>query len=142
MDVLESCLGSYSPSRSLLQDMLPPKTARHARLQIGVVALLFALFGWGLHYKLSLYHLERNSRSSSVEPAKLLSEAERRFAGKRSIDSLSTVTVARILEFRPVSAVSGTLPEAEAVGLPLAAPDTPQRYRSFRRSSPRSPPLA
>lgn len=40
-----------------------------------VFALAFAVFGWGLHAKLSLYHAPAPTASTSV--AKLLSERER-----------------------------------------------------------------
>jgi hypothetical protein len=45
------------------------------RLPLGCLALLLALFMWGLDYKLSLYHGAELSHPT-VTPAKLLSEAE------------------------------------------------------------------
>jgi hypothetical protein len=51
---------------------------RKGRFAIGVSILLlaFAVFGWGLHSKLSLYHVR--ARASETAPiAKLLSERER-----------------------------------------------------------------
>ena len=51
---------------------------REGRFAIGVSILLlaFAVFGWGLHSKLSLYHAR--ARASQTAPiAKLLSERER-----------------------------------------------------------------
>jgi hypothetical protein len=51
---------------------------REGRFVIGVSILLlaFAVFGWGLHSKLSLYHVR--ARASETAPiAKLLSERER-----------------------------------------------------------------
>jgi hypothetical protein len=51
---------------------------REGRFAIGVSILLLALavFGWGLHSKLSLYHVR--ARASETAPiAKLLSERER-----------------------------------------------------------------
>jgi hypothetical protein len=51
---------------------------REGRFAIGVSILLLALavFGWGLHSKLSLYHIR--ARASETAPiAKLLSERER-----------------------------------------------------------------
>jgi hypothetical protein len=51
---------------------------RESRLAIGVSILLLALavFGWGLHSKLSLYHL-RTHTAETAPLAKLLSERER-----------------------------------------------------------------
>jgi hypothetical protein len=52
--------------------------AREGHFAIGVSILLlaFAVFGWGLHSKLSLYHVR--ARASETAPiAKLLSERER-----------------------------------------------------------------
>ena len=52
--------------------------AREGRFVIGVSIFLLALavFGWGLHSKLSLYHVR--ARASETDPiAKLLSERER-----------------------------------------------------------------
>jgi hypothetical protein len=44
-----------------------------------LLMLAFAVFAWGLHYKLSLYRSEATQRQSV---AKLLSQKERPFAGK------------------------------------------------------------
>ncbi len=41
-----------------------------------VFLLAFAIFGWGTHSKLSLYHVDRQSRTSAPV-AKLLSQRER-----------------------------------------------------------------
>jgi hypothetical protein len=43
---------------------------------MGVLALMIAVFGWGLQYKLSLYQ-HPGSHSRSVSQAKLLSQKER-----------------------------------------------------------------
>ncbi len=54
------------------------RNGREGRFAIGVSILLLALavFGWGLHSKLSLYHIR--ARASETAPiAKLLSERER-----------------------------------------------------------------
>ena len=65
--------------------------------RLGVLMLAFAVFGWGLHYKLSLY--DRSGSSCSQAPdAKLLSEKERppeprslAFDTPRSLQLLSSV---------------------------------------------------
>jgi hypothetical protein len=51
------------------------------------VSLCFAVFGWGLQYKLSLYDLPGN-RSNSVATAKLLSQEERTAAATNSVSTL------------------------------------------------------
>ncbi len=56
---------------------LPPPNRRFSTLAVmGVLALTIAVFGWGLQYKLSLYH-HSDSHSRSAFPAKLLSQKER-----------------------------------------------------------------
>jgi hypothetical protein len=48
----------------------------HFVIGVSVLLLAFAVFGWGLHSKLSLYHVR--ARDSETAPiAKLLSERER-----------------------------------------------------------------
>ena len=56
----------------------PGSEVRASHLAIGVSVLLLALavFGWGLHSKLALYHL-RARAAESTPTAKLLSERER-----------------------------------------------------------------
>lgn len=63
-------------------------SACHIRLPIGTLTLvlLLALIGWGLQYKTSLYQRDHR-HSTSVPPAKLLSEAERSSASKGVISS-------------------------------------------------------
>jgi hypothetical protein len=48
----------------------------HLAIAVSILLLAFAVFGWGLHSKLSLYHIR--ARASEATPiAKLLSERER-----------------------------------------------------------------
>jgi hypothetical protein len=48
----------------------------HFAIGVSILLLALAVFGWGLHSKLSLYHVR--ARASEVAPvAKLLSERER-----------------------------------------------------------------
>src|SRR5450631_865996 len=49
---------------------------------IGILVLTIAVFGWGLQYKLSLYH-QSASHSASIAQAKLLSQKERPAAFNR-----------------------------------------------------------
>jgi hypothetical protein len=50
---------------------------------IGILVLTIAVFGWGLQYKLSLYH-QSGSHSTSIAQAKLLTQKERPAAFNRS----------------------------------------------------------
>jgi hypothetical protein len=49
---------------------------RHFGIGVSILLLALAVFGWGLHSKLSLYHV-RAGVSEAVPIAKLLSERER-----------------------------------------------------------------
>lgn len=60
------------------------RRSRRARLPIGTLVLLLAVFGWGLGYKISLYGFGKPSHAASPRHAKLLTEAERCAAEKRS----------------------------------------------------------
>jgi hypothetical protein len=76
--------------------LLANNAARRARLPIGTLALLLAVFGWGLHYKISLYQdLECSFSSTSVPPAKLLSEAERIQVAKGGATSRISISGSR-----------------------------------------------
>jgi hypothetical protein len=50
-------------------------------LALGLLVLSAAVFGWGLQYKLSLYH-GKNSISHQIPEAKLLSQKERPATGQ------------------------------------------------------------
>ena len=54
----------------------PQVRASHLAIGISVLLLAFAVFGWGLHSKLALYHL-RARAAEGTPTAKLLSERER-----------------------------------------------------------------
>ena len=82
--------------------------ACEGRFAIGVSILLLALavFGWGLHSKLSLYHIR--ARTSEVAPiAKLLSERERPADTARHRDvnhaDLHQVALASLIVLMPES---------------------------------------
>jgi hypothetical protein len=54
----------------------PDVFGNHFAIGVSVLLLALAVFGWGLHSKLSLYHIR--ARASETAPiAKLLSERER-----------------------------------------------------------------
>jgi hypothetical protein len=57
----------------------------HVSIGVSVFLLAFAVFGWGLHSKLSVYHL-RKSASAVAPIAKLLSERERPAAAAQYCD--------------------------------------------------------
>ena len=48
----------------------------YALRAVGILIVALAVFGWGLHYKMSLYD-SPNSHSTAVPHAKLLSQKER-----------------------------------------------------------------
>jgi hypothetical protein len=56
--------------------MYSSNSVRRIRLNLGILLLLLAVFGWGVQYKTSLY-AEQVPSHHSEPPAKLLSEAER-----------------------------------------------------------------
>lgn len=57
-----------------------PKTRRAVLpLTVGLLALGIAVFGWGLHYELSLYHSE-HTIGHHWQPASLFTERERPLA--------------------------------------------------------------
>lgn len=60
------------------------RRSRRARLPIGTLVLLLAVFGWGLGYKVSLYNFGKPFHAASPRRAKLLTEAERCTAERRS----------------------------------------------------------
>jgi hypothetical protein len=102
-----------------------------------VFALAFAVFGWGLHAKLSLYHIPAQMHGTSV--AKLLSERERPMdqaqafsANDFDIDSVQHSVVALSLE-----AVQ-TTPEKYWTD----EPRPPSRPIAFRGPTLRRPPPA
>jgi hypothetical protein len=71
-----------------------PPTAHPSRLPLGMLALLFAIFFWGLHYKISLYQdPAQHLHSGSANQVKLLSEAERSLSPQAALHSaLDTLT--------------------------------------------------
>jgi hypothetical protein len=54
----------------------PDSSKSHFAIGVSILLLALAVFGWGLHSKLSLYHV-RAGASEAVPIAKLLSERER-----------------------------------------------------------------
>jgi hypothetical protein len=122
--------------------MLSYLSARRMRWPIGSLALLLALFGWGLEYKISLYHHGKPSHSTANPPAKLLTEAERRIAPKGAITSAVLVSPIRVLGAHALVAEYGR-EQARAAGSFLHVfQDAPARYRLAGRFFIRPPPLS
>jgi hypothetical protein len=118
----------------------PEIDTSEGRFVIGVSILLLALavFGWGLHSKLSLYHVR--ARASETAPiAKLLSERERPSDTAQHCDlnhdDLYAVALAAtvVLIPRPVKAVREPAPRGDT-------PPLPSRTLALKGPSLRRPP--
>lgn len=116
------------------------RNARGGHFAIGVSVLLLALavFGWGLHSKLSLYHVR--ARASETAPiAKLLSERERPTVTAQHRDlnhgNLHAVALAvsAVLIPRPAKQTRDISPRSEA-------PPLPPRTLALKGPSLRRPP--
>lgn len=122
--------------------MLSSPTAHRMRWPIGSMVLLLALFGWGLEYKISLYHHGKPGHSTANPPAKLLTEAERRIAPKGAITSPGLVSPTRV--FSTHALVAEYCSERARVAGPFLRvfQDAPARYRLAGRFFIRPPPLS
>jgi hypothetical protein len=118
----------------------PEMDTREVRFAIGVSILLLALavFGWGLHSKLSLYHA-RARASETLPIAKLLSERERPTDIAQQCDlnygDLHAVALAAtvILMPRPAKTAPQAAPRHDA-------PPLPSRTLALKGPSLRRPP--
>jgi hypothetical protein len=111
-----------------------------------VLVLAIAVFAWGLHYKLSLYHSE--ARRAGGPEAKLLSPKER----SASIGKIETTTFAKSLftaPDRPIHPTGTAFPSGLFLGAnlriesflqPQHGPSAP-RFPLFSISNPRAPPI-
>jgi hypothetical protein len=114
--------------------------SREGRFAIGVSILLlaFAVFGWGLHSKLSLYHV-RTGASETVPIAKLLSERERPSDTTQHCDSnpcdlhAAALAVSVALMPRPAQQTGVAPPRRES-------PPLPSRTLALKGPSLRRPP--
>ncbi len=97
---------SSASSQGLRHFMLPAHQPMHrTRFPFGTVLLLLAVFGWGLHYKTSLYQDQaQDLHSTLIPPAKLLSDAERILSPKNAVASLVVVPPTRIATFHALAA--------------------------------------
>lgn len=83
--------------------MSPSPKARRAvlPLTLGLLALGIAVFGWGLHYELSLYHSE-HTIGHHWQPASVFSEKERPLALPGSVGHEPESFTAIGLSFLPL----------------------------------------
>ena len=125
--------------------LLANNTVHRARLPIGTLALLLAVFGWGLHYKISLYHdLECSFSSSSVPPAKLLSEAERIHVAKGSVTSAVSSSGSRVASPDALALAGKRYSKSTSDGgsfLLASCEDVAERHRNSGQLFIRPPPL-
>ena len=116
--------------------------AHRARLPFGMLVLLLAVIGWGLEYKISLYRAIY-LHSPSPLPAKLLSEAERKLASKRTAPAL--LESIRRMAAGTLSAVTAEYRDAalciECCSI-RASQDPRQERWIVRHLSLRAPPLS
>jgi hypothetical protein len=98
----------------------------HFAIGVSILLLALAVFGWGLHSKLSLYHVR--ARASEVAPvAKLLSERERPADTAQHCDlnhgdlHAVALAVSLVLIPRPAKDVREAAPRGDAPPLPVPA---------------------
>jgi hypothetical protein len=111
----------------------------HFAIGVSILLLALAVFGWGLHSKLSLYHVR--ARASEVTPiAKLLSERERPPDSAQHCDlnhgDLHAVALAASLLLlpRPKKDMREAAPRRDAP--PLSLPTLALKGPSLRRPPP------
>lgn len=136
---------STAPAGRFPQSMPSLHLARRTRLPIGKLLLLVAVFGWGLQYKLSLYHHCKPAHSTANPPAKLLTEAERTETERRATFKAAAVPVVPISLAGP-SGPAGLATTVDAgssrtvaflhLALAQAPPDHLRSARSFIRPPP------
>jgi hypothetical protein len=115
-------------------------SARRNRLPLAF-ALLFAVFMWGFHYKVSLYHSKDHSRPS-MSPVKLLSEAEKPLSAQAAISfTLNTRLTVAVL-FVASSVHHAGLVSNEGYAELESPQASPPALRAWRRFLPRPPPHA
>lgn len=110
-----------------------------------LLVLAFAVFAWGLHYKLSLY---RSAAASQQQPAaKLLSQKERPSAVMQMERLLhqglpASVVTRRALPASVAALPSNGVPELSRCGDRVEPETTPvaERFRHLISFAPRGPP--
>lgn len=113
--------------------------AGHFAIGVSILLLALAVFGWGLHSKLSLYHVR--ARASEVTPiAKLLSERERPAETAQHCDlnhgdlHAVALTASVFLVPRPEKDMREAAPRRDAP--PLSSPSLALKGPSLRRPPP------
>jgi hypothetical protein len=130
--------GRMSHSEDSTLRSLEIRFANRFALGVSVLLLAFAVFGWGLHSKLSLYHIR--ARDCETAPiAKLLSERERPADAAQHCyidhaDLLVTASPVSILLMPPSDNGLRTKPRRDD------APPPPSRTVTFKGPSLRRPP--
>lgn len=123
--------------------VFPKPLAHRARLPLGTLILLLAVFGWGLEYKTSLYQDQQsNLHSKSQPPAKLLSEAERNVSSKRMVSFAGLIGGVKIAT-PDLLATGNSVEQARCVSeLCLPPQETAPRRSSSTKYFIRPPPLS
>jgi hypothetical protein len=117
----------------------PDSSKGHFAIGVSILLLALAVFGWGLHSKLSLYHV-RAGASEAVPIAKLLSERERPSDTAERCDlnpgDLHAVALALSVALMPQPAkqIVATAPRRES--LPLLSRTLALKGPSLRRPPP------
>ncbi len=118
----------------------PDSSKGHFAIGVSILLLALAVFGWGLHSKLSLYHV-RAGASEAVPIAKLLSERERpeRYCGtlrseSQTICMPSHLLLSVALVPRPAKQIVVIAPRRES--LPLPSRTLALKGPSLRRPPP------
>ena len=111
----------------------------HFAIGVSILLLALAVFGWGLHSKLSLYHV-RAGASEAVPIAKLLSERERPSdtAEHRDLNpgDLHAVALALSVVLIPQPAKQIVVASPRRESLPVGSHTLPVKGPSLRRPPP------
>ncbi len=111
----------------------------HFAIGVSILLLALAVFGWGLHSKLSLYHV-RAGASEAVPIAKLLSERERPSDTAEHCDlnpgDLHAVALALSVALVPQPAKQIVVAAPRRESLPLPSRTLALKGPSLRRPPP------
>jgi hypothetical protein len=111
----------------------------HFAIGVSILLLALAVFGWGLHSKLSLYHV-RAGASEAVPIAKLLSERERPSDTAEHCDlnpgDLHAVALALSVALIPQPAKQIVVAASRRESLPLPSRTLALKGPSLRRPPP------
>jgi hypothetical protein len=120
-------------------DRQPHSSKGHFAIGVSILLLALAVFGWGLHSKLSLYHV-RAGASEAVPIAKLLSERERPSDTAEhcnlNLGDLHAVAVALSVALIPQPAKQIVVAAPRRESLPLPSLTLALKGPSLRRPPP------